>query len=125
MKGRDLERLEDLGVVRPEVDEAVDRDVSVPATGSTGPMAMTENTPAEMSSNSTITQGRSGGLNWIQAARSSGGLKTRKGIGRSSDGSTVVEWEVSEYNESDPSSVGNRGKRKLGDATAGDDTEME
>lgn len=124
MKGRDLERLEDLGITRPEVDEAVDRDASGPSDGN-GPMAMTANTPASMSSPSTITRGTSGGLSWIQTARSSGALKTRRGVGRSSDGSTVVEWEVSEYNESDPSLMGTRGKRKLGDAGAGADAEME
>jgi hypothetical protein len=36
-----------------------------------------------------------------------------------------VEWEVSEYNDSDPSNLGGRGKRKIGDVGAGDDAEME
>lgn len=125
MKGRDLERLEDLGVTRPEVDDAVDADVVVPANGSTGPMEMTESTPATESSDSTITHGTSGGLSWIQAARTSGGLKMRRGIGKSSDGTTTVEWEVSEYTDSDLSSAGARGKRKIGDVGAGEDAEME
>ena len=78
---------------------------------------MTSNTPASNSSPSFITQGSSGGLRWIQAARSAGGLKTRRGIGRSSDGKTVVEWEVSEFTDesSDPMAVGTGGKRKLGE----------
>lgn len=122
MKSRDLERLEDLGVSRPEVDEAVD-SVPVPANGSSS-MAMTE-TPATESGNSTITHGTSGGLSWIQAARTSGVLRTRRGVGRSTDGSTTVEWEVSEYNDSDPSSTGARGKRKIGDVGADGDAEME
>lgn len=129
MTGRDLERLEDLGVLRPEVDEAVDRDVDLPMTGgdssadahatstARGPIAMTEQTPASASSDSTITRGEAGGLSWIQAARRAGGLSTRKGVGRSRDGKTVVEWEVSEYTEeSEGDSAGLRGKRKLGDS---------
>jgi hypothetical protein len=106
MTGRDLERLEDLGVLRPEVDDAVDT--------APGPIAMTEQTPAAASSDSTITRGEAGGMTWIQAARRAGGLSTRKGLGRSSDGKTVVEWEVSEYTEeSEGGAVGMRGKRKL------------
>ena len=134
MSGRDLERLEDLGVLRPEVDDAVDESVDVdsslsPSSGKAGasaganlsanvpgPIAMTEHTPAAISSNSTITRGEAGGMSWIQAARRAGGLKTRKGIGRSRDGKTVVEWEVSEYTgELEAGSVGMRGKRKLGE----------
>ena len=124
MKSRDVERLEDLGVSRPEVDEAVD-PVPVPANefSSDGPMGMTE-TPATESSNSMITHGTSGGLSWIQAARSTGVLRARRVVGRSTHGSTTVEWEVSEYNDSDPSSLGGRVKRKIGDVGAGDDVEM-
>lgn len=56
-------------------------------------------------------------MSWIQAARRAGGLSTRKGVGRSRDGKTVVEWEVSEYTEeSEGDSAGLRGKRKLGDS---------
>ena len=131
MKGRDLGRLEDLGIIRPEVDEAVDADVYSSANNANahptanpstsgpaqGPISMTSNTLASNSSPSFITQGSSGGLRWIQAARSAGGLKTRRGIGRSSDGKTVVEWEVSEFTDesSDPMAVGTGGKRKLGE----------
>jgi hypothetical protein len=130
MKGRDLERLEDFGVLRPEVDDAIDESVGVDGSlapssakagtnlsgNESGPIAMTEHTPAAISSDSTITRGEAGGMNWIQAARKAGGLKTRKGFGRSMDGKTVVEWEVSEYpGELDAASVGMRGKRKLGE----------
>jgi hypothetical protein len=122
MKTRDLNRLEDLGIVRPEVDDAVDAS-------SSGPMAMREITSASQSSSSSITHGTSNGISWIQAARSSGGLKTRKGVGRSRDGATVVEWEVSEYTDSDPGNGGTRGKRKLGDVHVNvnddEDAEME
>lgn len=138
MKSRDLGRLEDLGIIRPEVDEAVDADVYSPADNAhpdqhptanpstsgpeQGPISMTSNTPASSSSPSFITQGSSGGLRWIQAARSAGGLKTRRGIGRSSDGKTVVEWEVSEFTDesspSQPMAVGTGGKRKLGEDRA-------
>lgn len=53
-------------------------------------------------------------MSWIQAARRAGDLSTRKGFGRSRDGKTVVEWEVSEYTEdSERGAVGMRGKRKL------------
>ena len=51
-------------------------------------------------------------------------MKTRRGIGRSSDGKTVVEWEVSEFTDdalpssSQPMAVGTGGKRKLGEDRA-------
>ena len=51
----------------------------------------------------------------------------RRGVGTSADGTTRVEYEISEYNElSDPDMTGTRGKRKIGDVGRdGEDAEMQ
>jgi hypothetical protein len=52
--------------------------------------------------------------------------KKKRGIGKSVDGNTTVEWEITEIadNGSEHESGAGRGKRKLGDIAIGGDTEM-
>lgn len=65
----------------------------------------------------------------VEGSRLGGRLRTVKGTRQSVDGTTKVEWEISEYNDdgdeetSTPS--GNNGKRKLGDRDDIDDDRMD
>ena len=121
MAGRDLERLEDLGVLRPEVEEAAEPDPAAPAEATlSSEVAMTNDGTTE----SSITQGRSGGLSWLEEVRRSGKTRTRRGVGRSADGMTRVEYEISEYDEPDREAPGGRGKRKLDDVGTEKDAGM-
>ena len=53
--------------------------------------------------------------------------RTRRGVGQKADGTQRIEWEVTEINDSgsDPEPGAGRGKRKLDDAAAHEEVEME
>ena len=54
-----------------------------------------------------------------------GKIKRRRGGGRSSDGRTVVEYEITEFESGDgETAISSSGKRKHGSLGEGDDVEM-
>lgn len=54
-----------------------------------------------------------------------GRIKRRRGGETTSDGSTKVEWEITEFESGEGDvAVASTGKRKLGSLDAGDDVEM-
>ncbi len=72
-------------------------------------------------------QGRLGDLDWfeemIDGSRLGRTQKTRRGMGASADGTTTVQWEVSEYREGDsePSTpTTGSSKRKIGEVSSDD-----
>jgi len=72
-------------------------------------------------------QGHLGDLDWfeemIHGSRLGRTQHTRRGMGVSADGSTTVQWEVSEYREGDDeasTSATSTSKRKIGDVSAYD-----
>ncbi|RMZ91950.1 hypothetical protein DV736_g814, partial [Chaetothyriales sp. CBS 134916] len=69
-------------------------------------------------------QGRVGALDWyeelIEGSRLGRTLQTRRGVGTTADGSTAVQWEVSEWTEADDEAAP---KRKAGEIE-GDDVGM-
>lgn len=80
-------------------------------------------------------RGTTGGISWfeelLEGSRLGRGQKTRRGQGVSADGSTRIEWEVSEYVEggsqtSDPKeSTTTSAKRKLDEIVEGADVKMQ
>lgn len=112
LRGEDLRNLEELGLLS---EDAPTSSISsqVPDSSSNGTINRTE------------TQGTTDGLPWfeemIEGSRLGRVSKIRRGVGRSADGSTTVEWEVTEWTD-DGSGIeqgGGTGKRKLG-ALGGD-----
>ena len=77
----------------------------------------------------TERRGTLGDLSWFEEMISGSALgrtrRTQRGMGMSADGTTRVEWEVTEVgavDEDDDSGTG-RGKRKIGDLGGHDDVE--
>lgn len=74
--------------------------------------------------------GRHGGLDWfeemIHGSRLGRTHKTRRGVGVSQDGSSTVQWEISEYEEATPDadSINAGAKRKIGEVGVEDDVTM-
>lgn len=77
--------------------------------------------------------GRTGGLSWfeelLEGSRLGKRHSTRRGHGVGADGSTIVEWEVSEYvdngtqqleNQGQPVSASTGSKRKIDDVAQGE-----
>lgn len=73
-------------------------------------------------------RGTSGDISWVEEMIDGSALgrtqKIRRGKGISADGTTRMQWEVSEYREGDSDGEPVRGKRKLGDVGDGDDVHM-
>jgi hypothetical protein len=112
----DLGDLEDMGLL-PDSDEEAD-EPQTPAARLALPAAATA--PQEENRRELVLRnGREtlGGLPWfdtlVEGSRL-GTIRTRKGSGRSRDGTVRVEWEVVEYTEDDSANGTPRsGKRKL------------
>ena len=74
----------------------------------------------------TEKQGTSYGLPWFEEMIEGSVLgrvsKTRKGVGKSADGSTTVEWEVTEWVDdgSGAEQAGGTSKRKIGELVEGE-----
>ncbi|EXJ85095.1 hypothetical protein A1O3_05770 [Capronia epimyces CBS 606.96] len=95
--------------------------------------AQTEQAVASLGDSPALTRtrrtGRSGDLSWfeelLEGSRLGRAQNIRRGVGVSADGSTSVEWEISEYIEDgseEPTSAATPtgSKRKIGDVGAGD-----
>ncbi|ETI29409.1 hypothetical protein G647_01862 [Cladophialophora carrionii CBS 160.54] len=79
----------------------------------------------------TQRSGRTGGLTWFEEMLDGSRLgrvqNTRRGIGITNDGSTRVEWEVSEYLDDGSATPGTptSSKRKIEDVAQDDDVRMQ
>jgi len=113
--GEDLRGLEELGLLPQDV-EADEQESKQVKTGGNSVLA---------ASNGTVTRterhGQSGNISWFEemldGSRLGRSNRTRRGVGVSTDGTTQIEWETSEYQEGDGEydSETGRGKRKFGE----------
>ncbi len=123
----DIRALEELDLLPSDVE-------SEALTQRNNPVGHEESGSALAARNDNVTaterHGTSGDLSWFEQMISGSALgraqKTRRGMGVSADGTTTVEWEVSEIRDGDsePDSGIGRAKRKIGDVGKGDDVEM-
>lgn len=127
--GEDLSILEDLGLVPNEAD---DHDVieKLPQ-GSEAKETNTLNMAApEDISKKSVRRGVEGDMTWMEEMIDGSRLgrlqKTKRGIRKSKDGTTTVEWEITEIldDRSEQEPDAGRGKRKLGDIALGKDAPM-
>lgn len=128
--GDDIRALQELDLlpedVEPEEIGATDGSSDDKALANSRLAAETDQSVAKRSQR----QGRLGDLDWfeemIDGSRLGRTQKTRRGMGTSADGTTTVQWEVSEYRDGDsePSTpTTGSSKRKIGDVS-GDDIAM-
>ena len=95
--------------------------------GSVQALVQQENQPHRRTQQS----GRAGSLTWFEEMLDGSRLgriqKTRRGIGVSNDGSTKVEWEVSEYFDDGAEAplAPSSSKRKIGDVARDEDVSMQ
>lgn len=132
LRDKDILALEDLELLPGDIDQ--DDTLHIPASSS---KELSTNSMQELLPTSTdddsVQASRSGttsGISWfedmIEGSRLGQHSKRRRGHGTSADGSTVVQWEISEYFEGSetPEATSTRSKRKAADI-ATDDTAME
>ena len=127
--GEDIRALQDLDLL-PDDFEPHDIETIPRKTSSNGDaLQAATNTQLEQPVvNRSQRQGRLGDLDWfeemIDGSRLGRTRKTRRGMGTTPDGSTSVQWEVSEYvDDGTEPSTPSGSKRKIGDV-AGDDVPM-
>jgi hypothetical protein len=128
--GEDLRALEELGFLPDDVDDNTDTETrpgAILAQGTnTEQIARREDTLQR-----TIRRGVQGDMTWMEEMIDGSRLgmlqKTNRGAGKSADGKTSVEWEITEIvdNGSEQESGAGRGKRKLGDVVSGGDALMQ
>lgn len=135
----DIRALQDLNLLPEEVDP---EEIGAASTLTDGPAADTRVAASGQQNPSSLEavqrssrSGRLGDLDWFEELIHGSQLgrtqKTRRGAGLSADGTTQIQWEVSEYVEGDdigqaPVVEGNAAgaKRKHGDSAHDDDVTM-
>ena len=130
--GDDVRALQDLDLLPEDVEP---QDVAATTDGSNDNrvVAITQLPQGQEQAVTKGSQrlGRLGDLDWfeemIDGSRLGRTQKTRRGMGTNANGTTTVQWEVSEYREGDsepstPPATGSS-KRKIGDV-GGDDIAM-
>lgn len=125
--GEDIRVLEELDLLPPDTNtEALNE-------ANTGSRPNEPNSALSTTRNNVTTterRGTTGDLSWFEEMISGSALgrttRTRRGMGLSSDGSTAVEWEVTEVgdSEAEADSGAARSKRKIGEVARGEDVEM-
>jgi hypothetical protein len=122
--GEDLRTLDDLGLLSNDAEEydVVERHPrKEPNEASTG--AQVEKSDSNMQRS--VRRGVEGDIAWmeemIDGSRLGRSQKTKRGMGRSADGTMNVDWEVTEIVDegSEIETGAGRGKRKLGDIARG------
>lgn len=122
---RDLQALQDLDLLPDDFDV---EDVEDLQASQSAVQAPTEQAVLSQQENQGLTRtqrtGRTGGLSWfeelLEGSRLGRTQNIRRGVGVSADGSTSVEWEISEFidegsEESESASTHTGSKRKIGD----------
>lgn len=120
--GDDIRALEDLDLL-PR-----DTEVDTLSLGDTGGDVHPDTAVASSGSGTTRAErhGTSGNVSWFEEMISGSALgqtqRMRRGMGMSADGTTRVEWEVTEVGaaEEDSDSGTGRGKRKIADVSGHD-----
>ncbi|KAJ9380285.1 hypothetical protein DTO063F5_6732 [Paecilomyces variotii] len=107
LRGDDQRLLEDLKLLPEDVDdEALDAQAAV--TRRNPPLsAPTVSSTADLSDFSrSYSQGTVGGIPWfqemIEGSRLGRLMRSRRGVGRSDDQSTTIEWEITEWRDEGP-----------------------
>ena len=128
--GEDLRALQDLDLLPDDVEPNEIRTISR-IFSSSGDVheAVETRQQEEPVVNRSRRQGQLGNLDWfeemIDGSRLGRTRKTRRGMGTTPDGSTKIQWEVSEYiDDGTDSSTPSGSKRKIGDV-AGDNMPRE
>lgn len=133
LRREDLGDLEDLGLIpespieapKFEIPAIAGRQAAEPTGAASNPI-----TEAPIALHSTGTHRETSSIPWfdsiIEGSSLGGRLKTTRGTRQSADGTTRIEYEITEFND-DGTEIsefpGNNGKRKLGDRTDIDDME--
>jgi hypothetical protein len=126
--GEDLRSLAEIGLLPGDVNED---DLIGEHQESPVESAITTNaTRHDESVRRMVRRRLEGDMTWIEEMIDGSKLgrlqKTKKGMGKSADGKTFVEWEITEIadNGSEHEPGAGRGKRKLGEIAAGENAEM-
>lgn len=127
LRSEDIHALQELDLLPEDIEEEALR----PSEQDASPA------PAGLQKDEAVTRtergGRSGDLSWFEEMLAGSRLgrtqNTRRGVGVSSDGSTRVEWEISESFDDGSGEAGSGeaatgSKRKLGDVAGKDDVKM-
>ena len=133
----ELHTLQDLDILPEDADlQSTDDAQRLTMSGAlTQGDSSAEEAPARQQENQPLTRtqqsGRTGGVSWFEEMLDGSRLgrtqNTRRGVGVSNDGSTRVEWEVSEYYDDDTEApkTPTGSKRKLGEVDKDEDVSMQ
>lgn len=133
LRREDLGDLEDLGLVPQSPIEAPTFEIPAIAGRQAAGSTDTASSPSTAASTALHTSGtyrETNSIPWldsiIEGSSLGGRLKTTRGTRQSADGTTRIEYEITEFND-DGTEIsefsGNNGKRKLGDHTNVDEME--
>ena len=119
LKSESMERLEDAGVLFAMTDQTKDNEES----------QKPQQSSLQASSGATVGEGREvSGTPWFEEiieGSELGRIKRRRGGERSSDGKSIVEYEITEFDSGEGESVTlGTGKRKIGSLGDGDNINM-
>ena len=123
--GEDIRALQELDLLPDDVEP---EDVGATGANFDGSQEVAAPTTTQQSSalsSRTTRKGRSGDVDWFEEMLDGSRLgrtqKTRRGMGVSADGSTTVQWEVSEWAEGDSEpTTPFSAKRKIGEVSSDD-----
>jgi hypothetical protein len=124
--GDDIRALEDLDLLPQDVEVDTLTQADAPANTDQDKVV----TSTSNATTRTERSGTTGDLPWFEEMISGSALgrtqRTRRGMGMSADGTTRVEWEVTEIGagDDDSDSGTGRGKRKIGDVGSHDGVQM-
>jgi hypothetical protein len=124
--GDDIRALEDLDLLPQDVEVDTLTQADAPADTDQDKVV----TSTSKATTRTERSGTTGDLPWFEEMISGSALgrtqRTRRGMGMSADGTTRVEWEVTEIGagDDDSDSGTGRGKRKIGDVGSHDGVQM-
>lgn len=133
LRREDLGDLEDLGLIPESPVEAPTFEIPAIAGRQAAGSTDTSSSPVTAAPTALHTSGthrETSSIPWfdsiIEGSSLGGRLKTTRGTRQSADGTTKIEYEITEFND-DGTEIsefpGNNGKRKLGDHTNVDDME--
>ncbi len=128
--GEDLKTLKDLGLL-PNVVDDCDTTGGLPDPRVAERFNNQHPERRDESVQRRISRGTEGDISWMEEMIDGSRLgrlqKTKRGVGKSTDGMTTVEWEITEMvdNGAEQEPAAGRAKRKLGEAVLGGDVQMQ